>query len=157
MPGSLEPVSRLGKGCSSTWVLGKPVESDLRAALGREVRVENDADCFAVSEAVDGAGAGHNVVFAVILGSGAGAGIAVGGRAHHGPNNSGGEWGHNPLPFPDTTEIPGRPVLLRAAWLHGDLGLWPRLRGRVRATHRRAAEGDGDRRADARRRPAGAG
>lgn len=108
IPGSLEPVSRLGKGASSTWILGRPVESDLAAALGRPVRVQNDADCFAASEAMDGAGAGFNVVFAVILGSGAGAGIAVGGRAHHGPNNSGGEWGHNPLPFPDTTEIPGR-------------------------------------------------
>ncbi len=108
IPGSLEPVSRLGKGASSTWLLGKPVESDLKAVLKRDIRVENDADCFAASEAVDGAGAGHNVVFAVILGSGAGAGIAVGGRAHHGPNNSGGEWGHNPLPFPDTTEIPGK-------------------------------------------------
>ncbi len=121
MPGSLEPVSRLGKGCSSTWVLGKPVEADLRAALGREVRVENDADCFAVSEAIDGAGAGHNVVFAVILGSGSGAGIAVGGRAHHGPNNSGGEWGHNPLPFPDTTEIPGRPCYCGR---HGCMETW---------------------------------
>jgi len=109
IPGSLEPRSRLGKGASSTWLLGKPVEADLRAVLKREIRVENDADCFAASEAVDGAGAGHNVVFAVILGSGAGAGIAVGGRAHHGPNNSGGEWGHNPLPFPDVTEIPGAP------------------------------------------------
>ena len=89
--------------------LGKPVEADLQAVLGREIRVENDADCFAASEAVDGAGAGYNVVFAVILGSGVGAGIAVNGRAHHGPNNSGGEWGHNPLPFPDTTEIPGKP------------------------------------------------
>lgn len=108
IPGSLEPVSRLGKGASSTWLLGQPVEADLQAAIGREIRVENDADCFAASEAVDGAGAGYNVVFAVILGSGAGAGIAVGGRAHHGPNNSGGEWGHNPLPFPDTTEIPGQ-------------------------------------------------
>ncbi|MFO1123471.1 MAG: ROK family protein [Hyphomicrobiales bacterium] len=108
IPGSLEPQSRLGKGASSTWILGKPVEADLKAALGRDIRVENDADCFAASEAVDGAGAGHNVVFAVILGSGAGAGIAVNGRAHHGPNNSGGEWGHNPLPFPDTTEIPGK-------------------------------------------------
>jgi fructokinase len=121
MPGSLEPVSRLGKGCSSTWVLGKPVEADLRAALGREIRVENDADCFAVSEAVDGAGEGCNVVFAVILGSGAGAGIAVGGRAHHGPNNSGGEWGHNPLPFPDTTEIPGRPCYCGR---HGCMETW---------------------------------
>jgi fructokinase len=109
IPGSLEPKSRLGKGASSTWLLGRPVESDLRAALGREIRVENDADCLAASESVDGAGAGFHVVFAVILGSGAGAGIAIGGRAHHGPNNSAGEWGHNPLPFPDLTEIPGEP------------------------------------------------
>jgi fructokinase len=107
IPGSLEPKSRLGKGASSTWLLGQPVEQDLRAALRREIRVENDADCLAASEAVDGAGAGYHVVFAVILGSGAGAGIALGGRAHHGPNNSAGEWGHNPLPTPDITEIPG--------------------------------------------------
>ncbi len=107
IPGSLEPKSRLGKGASSTWLLGQPVEKDLRDALQRDIRVENDADCFAASEAVDGAGQGHNLVFAVILGSGVGAGIAVNGKAHHGPNNSGGEWGHNPLPFPDTTEIPG--------------------------------------------------
>ncbi len=107
IPGSLEPVSRLGKGASSTWLLGQPVEADLQRAISRPIRVENDADCFAASEATDGAGTGDNVVFAVILGSGAGAGIAVGGRAHHGPNNSAGEWGHNPLPFPDTTEIPG--------------------------------------------------
>jgi fructokinase len=109
IPGSLEPKSRLGKGASSTWLLGRPVERDLRAALGREIRVENDADCLAASESVDGAGAGYHVVFAVILGSGAGAGIAIGGRAHHGPNNSAGEWGHNPLPLPDFTEIPGEP------------------------------------------------
>ena len=109
IPGSLEPRSRLGKGASSTWLLGQPVEKDLREALKRDIRVENDADCLAASEAVDGAGAGHKVVFAVILGSGAGAGIAVGGRAHHGPNNSGGEWGHNPLPFPNQSEIPGDP------------------------------------------------
>jgi fructokinase len=109
IPGSLEPRSRLGKGASSTWLLGRPVERDLRAALGREIRVENDADCLAASESVDGAGAGYQVVFAVILGSGAGAGIAIAGRAHHGPNNSAGEWGHNPLPLPDVTEIPGEP------------------------------------------------
>jgi fructokinase len=109
IPGSIEPKSRLGKGASSTWLLGRPVERDLRAALGREIRVENDADCLAASESVDGAGSGFHVVFAVILGSGAGAGIAIGGRAHHGPNNSAGEWGHNPLPFPDLTEIPGEP------------------------------------------------
>ena len=69
IPGSLEPRSRLGKGASSTWLLGKPVERDLLDALKRDIRVENDADCLAASEAVDGAGAGCNVVFAVILGS----------------------------------------------------------------------------------------
>lgn len=120
IPGSLEPKSRLGKGASSTWLLGRPVEHDLHAALKRPLRVENDADCFAASEAVDGAGVGHNVVFAVILGSGAGAGIAVSGRAHHGPNNSGGEWGHNPLPFPDVTEVP-RPCYCGR---HGCMETW---------------------------------
>lgn len=121
IPGSLEPVSRLGKGASSTWLLGQPVEKDLRNAIRRDIRVENDADCFAASEAADGAGAGYNLVFAVILGSGAGAGIAINGRAHHGPNNSGGEWGHNPLPFPDTTEIPGRPCYCGR---HGCMETW---------------------------------
>jgi fructokinase len=121
IPGSLEPRSRLGKGASSTWLIGRPVEADLIAAIGREIRVENDADCFAASEAADGAGAGYNVVFAVILGSGAGAGIAVGGRAHHGPNNSAGEWGHNPLPFPAVTELPGRPCYCGR---HGCLETW---------------------------------
>lgn len=121
IPGSLEPKSRLGKGASSTWIIGKPVERDLRAALGRDIRVENDADCLAASEAIDGAGAGHNVVFAVILGTGAGAGVAVGGRAHHGPNNSGGEWGHNTLPIPDATEIPGAPCYCGK---HGCLETW---------------------------------
>jgi fructokinase len=109
IPGSLDPLTGIAKGASSTWLNGKPVEADLRQTLRREIRVANDADCFAVSEAVDGAGAGHNVVFAVILGSGAGAGVAIAGRAHHGPNNSAGEWGHNPLPRPDITEIPGPP------------------------------------------------
>ena len=70
IPGSLEPKSRLGKGASSTWLLGRPVEKDLIDALQREIRVENDADCFAASEAVDGAGVGHRIVFAVILGFG---------------------------------------------------------------------------------------
>ena len=78
IPGSLEPDTRLGKGASSTWLLGRPVEQDLTEAIGREIRVENDADCLAASEARDGAGAGYNVVFAVILGSGIGGGVAVG-------------------------------------------------------------------------------
>ena len=121
IPGSLAPRTRLGKGASSTWIIGKPVEADLRAALAREVRVENDADCLAASEAVDGAGAGFNVVFAVILGTGVGAGVAVGGRAHHGPNNGAGEWGHMPLPWPDVTEIPGAPC---HCGRHGCIETW---------------------------------
>ena len=107
IPGSLEPLSRRGKGGNSTWINGMPVEADLIATLQRPVRVENDANCLAVSEAIDGAGAGHRMVFAVILGTGAGAGIAIGGRAHSGPNNSAGEWAHNPLPFPNVSELPG--------------------------------------------------
>jgi fructokinase len=121
IPGSLEPTSGKGKGASSTWILGRPVFEDLQAALKRDIKVENDADCFAASEAADGAGQSHNVVFAVILGSGAGAGIAVNGKAHHGPNNSGGEWGHNPLPFPTTGEMPGRPCYCGR---HGCMETW---------------------------------
>lgn len=140
IPGSLEPKSRLGKGASSTWLLGRPVEADLRRVLGREIRVENDADCLAASEAVDGAGAGFNVVFAVILGTGAGAGIAVGGRAHHGPNNSAGEWGHNPLPMPNLTELPGTPCYCGK---HGCMETW--VSGRAfRADYLRHAPPDMD-------------
>jgi fructokinase len=109
LPGSLDPRTGVAKGASSTWMNGRRAEEDLAHALGRSVRTSNDADCFAVSEAVDGAGVGHRTVFAVILGSGAGAGVAIDGRAHHGPNNGAGEWGHNPLPLPDVTEIPGSP------------------------------------------------
>jgi fructokinase len=121
LPGSLDPRTGIGKGASSTWMNGRRVEEDLRRVLGREVRTANDADCLAVSEAVDGAGEGHRVVFAVILGSGAGAGIAVDGRAHHGPNNGAGEWGHNPLPLPDVTELPGRACYCGR---HGCLETW---------------------------------
>jgi fructokinase len=121
IPGSLEPRSRLGKGASSTWLLGQPVEADLRRILDRPIRVENDADCLAASEARDGSGAGFNVVFAIILGSGAGAGIAVGGKAHHGPNNSAGDWGHNPLPMASLSEIPGAPCYCGK---HGCLETW---------------------------------
>ena len=121
IPGSLEPVSRLGKGASSTWLLGQPVEKDLRNAIRRDIRVENDADCFAASEAADGAGAGYNLVFAVILGSGAGAGIAINGRAHHGPNNSGGEWATIRCPFPIPPKFPAAPAIAAgmAAWKPG--------------------------------------
>jgi fructokinase len=138
LPGSLDPRTGIAKGASSTWMNGRPAEEDLRAALGREVRTSNDADCFAVSEAVDGAGAGHRVVFAVILGTGAGAGIAIDGRAHHGPNNGAGEWGHNPLPLPDVTEIPGAACYCGK---HGCLETWVSGRGFAR-DYRRHAEVD---------------
>lgn len=108
-PGSLEPLSRLGKGGSSTWINGQPVEADLQRVIDRPIRVVNDADCFAASEAVDGAGFGYTVVFGVIIASGTGAGIAINGRAHHGPNNSAGDWGHNPLPLAHADELPGDP------------------------------------------------
>jgi fructokinase len=121
LPGSLDPRTGIAKGASSTWLNGRHVEADLRAALDRDVRTANDADCLAASEAVDGAGQGYRVVFAVILGSGAGAGIAVDGRAHHGPNNGAGEWGHNPLPLPDVTEMPGAACYCGA---HGCLETW---------------------------------
>ncbi len=121
IPGSLAPKTRLAKGASATWILGKPVEADLRAAIGRAIIVENDADCLAASEAHDGAGAGYNVVFAVILGTGAGGGVATGGKAHHGPNNTPGEWGHSPLPWPDVTEIPGQPCYCGR---HGCMETW---------------------------------
>ena len=85
------------------------------------MRVENDADCLAASEAYDGAGAGFGVVFVVILGSGVGGGVAVRGRAHHGPNNSTGEWGHNPLPFPRHDELPGAPCYCGR---HGCIETW---------------------------------
>ncbi len=109
IPGSIDPRTGLGKGASSTWMMGQPVERDLREVLGREVRAVNDADLLAASEARDGAGAGYHVVFAANLASGVGAGLAVGGHAHHGPNNSAAEWGHNPLPYAAEDEVPGPP------------------------------------------------
>lgn len=107
-PGSLSPVTGLIRNANSTWFNGRPLGSDLESALGRPIRMENDANCLAVSEAVDGAGAGAHVVFAVIIGTGCGAGIAIDGRAMSGRNRLAGEFGHNPLPWasgPD--EVPG--------------------------------------------------
>ena len=100
IPGTVSRETGLVKNANSTWLIGRPLDRDLAAALGRPVRVENDANCFAVSEAADGAGAGKETVFAVIIGTGCGAGIAVNGRALGGINGISGEWGHNPLPYP---------------------------------------------------------
>ncbi len=96
----------LMKNCNSTCLNGRPLQADLQAALGRRVALMNDANCLALSEATDGAGAGAEVVFAAILGTGTGAGIAVGGRVLIGANGLAGEWGHNPLPFGEPGQDP---------------------------------------------------
>jgi fructokinase len=107
IPGTISTKTGLVKNANSTWLNGKPFDKDLRRALRREVRCANDANCLAVSEATDGAGAGKHVVFAVILGTGCGGGIAVDGRLHSGSNGVGGEWGHNTLPWMRPEEYPG--------------------------------------------------
>jgi fructokinase len=109
IPGTLSPETGLVKNANSTWLLGHPLTTDLERALGRDVRVANDANCFAVSEATDGAAAGADVVFGVIVGTGTGAGITVRGRVLTGPNGIAGEWGHNPLPWASGDERPGPP------------------------------------------------
>lgn len=108
IPGTLSRVSGLVKNANSTWLIGRPLKQDLEAALGRPVRIENDANCFALSEAVDGAGRGASVVFGVILGTGVGGGIVVERRLLVGPNGIAGEWGHNPLPSPTPADLPLR-------------------------------------------------
>jgi len=107
IPGTISPASGLVKNANSTWLIGKPLDRDLAAALARPVRLANDADCFALSEATDGAAAGARVVFGIIIGTGVGGGIVVDGRPVSGPNAIGGEWGHNPLPWPTEAEWPG--------------------------------------------------
>ncbi len=100
IPGAVSPKTGLVKNANSTWLIGHAFDRDLETALKRPVRTANDANCFAVSEAVDGAAKGHGVVFGVILGTGAGGGIAIHGKPHTGINAISGEWGHNPLPWP---------------------------------------------------------
>jgi fructokinase len=107
IPGTLSPDTGLVKNANSTWLLGRALQADLERQLAREVRFANDANCFAVSEAVDGSAAGAAVVFGVIIGTGTGAGICVNGRVLTGPNGIAGEWGHNPLPWPTAEEWPG--------------------------------------------------
>ena len=107
IPGTIRQSTGLVKNANSTWLNGQPLQVDLSAAMGREVRIANDANCLAVSEATDGAAQGHRTVFAVILGTGCGGGLVVDGRIHAGPNGIGGEWGHTPLPWPTPSEFPG--------------------------------------------------
>ncbi len=111
IPGTISAHTGLVKNANSVWLIGRPFDRDLEQALGRPVRTANDANCFALSEAVDGAGAGARVVFGVIVGTGTGGGIVVDRRVVEGRNRIAGEWGHNPLPWPDPHaaggELPG--------------------------------------------------
>lgn len=108
MPGSISPRTGLIRNANSVWLNGERFGQDLEAALSRPVRLANDANCLALSEAADGAGAGAGVVFAAILGTGCGGGLVVDGRLIEGRNGVAGEWGHTPLPWPTSTEHPGR-------------------------------------------------
>jgi fructokinase len=121
IPGVISPATGLVKNANSICLNGHAFDRDLAKALGRPVRVENDANCFALSEAVDGAGAGHALVFGVILGTGCGGGIVRDGRVWSGRNRVAGEWGHTPLPWPEPAELPGP-----ACWcgLHGCMETW---------------------------------
>jgi fructokinase len=109
MPGVVSPATGLVKNANSTWLNGRPLDRDLSARLGRPVRLANDANCFALSEAADGAARGASCVFGVIVGTGTGGGIVVDGRVLTGTNAIAGEWGHNPLPWPSAAELPGPP------------------------------------------------
>ncbi len=108
-PGSANPATGRLRNCNATALNGRPLQADLEDMLRRPVRLANDADCFALSEATDGAGAGADVVFGVILGTGVGGGVVVRGRLVRGRNAIAGEWGHNPLPGPRPDELPGPP------------------------------------------------
>jgi fructokinase len=109
IPGTIEARTGLVKNANSTWLNGRPLARDVEAALGRAARFANDANCFALSEAIDGAAAGRASVFGVILGTGVGGGIVIDGRILVGRNAIAGEWGHNPLPWPEPDERPGLP------------------------------------------------
>ncbi len=107
IPGTISPSTGLVKNANSTWLIGHPLPADLERRLERPVRLANDANCFAMSEAADGAASAARSVFGIILGTGVGGGIVVDGRVLEGANSIAGEWGHNPLPWPDDDERPG--------------------------------------------------
>ena len=106
IPGTVSPTTGLVKNANSVWLIGRPLVDDLSTRLGHGVRIANDANCFAMSEAADGAAAGADIVFGIILGTGTGAGVVVRGEALVGANAIAGEWGHNPLPWPEDADVP---------------------------------------------------
>lgn len=120
-PGAISPATGLLKNSNSVCMNAKPVYEDLSGVLKRDIRIANDANCFALSEATDGAAAGDEVVFGVIVGTGTGAGVVVRGHVLGGPNSIAGEWGHNPLPWPQDNERPG-PVCYCGK--HGCIETW---------------------------------
>jgi fructokinase len=120
-PGALSPFSGRLRNANSIWLNERSLDTDLERRLGRPIRLANDADCFTLSEATDGAGAGAGCVFGVIIGTGTGGGIAVNGHLLSGPNAIAGEWGHNPLPWPRDDELPGPPCYCGR---HGCIETW---------------------------------
>jgi fructokinase len=120
-PGAISPAIGLLKNSNSTWLNGRPLDRDLAATLARPIAIANDADCFALSEATDGAAAGAASAFGVIIGTGTVGGLVIHGRLLAGPNAIAGEWGHNPLPWPRPDEMPGPPCY---CGLHGCLETW---------------------------------
>jgi fructokinase len=127
IPGSISGRTGLVKNANSTWLNGQPLQKDLSIAMGREVRLANDANCLVVSEATDGAAAGKGVVFGVIVGTGCGGGLAFNGHIHAGQNGVAGEWGHNPLPWALPEEYPGFATAASVAvWRCGfQVPAWP--------------------------------
>ena len=121
IPGTIVRSTGLVKNANSTWLNGRPLQKDMSAAMNREVRCANDANCFAISEATDGAAKDYDVVFGVIFGTGCGGGVSLCGRIHNGPNGLAGEWGHTPLPWATAGEVPG---MLCYCGRHGCLETW---------------------------------
>ena len=155
IPGSESFGSNLIKNANTTYLIGKPLRQDLEKVLGREVRLANDANCFALSEASDGAAAGAGTVFGVIAGTGVGGGVVTGGKVLNGAHGIGGEWGHIPLPAPSVAEVNEAPLCYCGK--HGCLEVWcsgpglaadfQRVTGRTASAEEIAASGGADERA----------
>jgi fructokinase len=140
IPGSLSPSTGLVRNANSTWLNGRSLYQDMQALIALPLVVENDANCFALSEAADGAGQGHRTVFGVILGTGVGGGIVSNGELHKGRNALAGEWGHNPLPWPDESEQKGPPCYCGKAGCIETFLSGPALEQQYRARSGEAAE-----------------
>ena len=124
IPGTLSPQTGLVKNANSIWLIGQPLQSDLKVLLKRNIRIENDANCFVVSEATDGAAKDAEIVFGVIIGTGTGGGIYVRGQSIVGANAIAGEWGHNSLPWPNPDELPGRECYCGKKRMYRNMAQW---------------------------------